>query len=1221
MKSLLETVSSFFSKAPQESKGRKGWSLLGFLIIGLLGGVYFFHVSTQQEYLTKRNFRVLELWNQELSKKIQSFESVFDFSAEHPPPILLKDLPKHTNTKRFGIFGPEGNQAGDIENWIDLSCFNGHKRRRDKALNPYFLAYRNLCDTGLTDVSLQLISSDPEKFSDGLSISAPENKQQSTFHLSYTRRHSKGDPANTQTLLVTSKLNLENFLTTLTKDSIFDDVIVFNSKGNVIFQQSSIEFNWSNWGQLWHHKVSKASSSIFTILGFEANQNSQKPPPSAFTDEESPMVNVDPLPTSFTISISDVSYQVFAQPTDLLSTHQQQLLICGIIAADRFRQDTLAVSSTALLILMVILGLLTLSMPLLRLKMIGPTDPLRLSHMFMLVFSCFLGAGLLTSLLLDFVIYREAKSVINEQTEKTAQSIQQSMHNELSYVLKTLKEFDTSKSFVSQKSELDHITQENQTHRTYHRKKSPKPVLLQEGLSSPCVHLQPSMSQPKPCYPHYYYAFWTDEQGTLRMNWTNKNERDIEWKGVIDNISLQNRQYIDRVLHHKNSLWQLNPKNNSQRFYLEPITSWNTGWNSVVASIPSHIGQDPAKKDPPWVAAMEFQFLSLMKDLVLPPGAGFAMIHNHDYQVLFHSTPTKNLRENFWAETEYDPYLRDLVFARMPGHFDGKYWGEDTHFYVLPISPMPWSIVVYQKKEMLRSVNFVILLISGGIFGFWSIMVLAGAGLLMGLFQWEKHRKAEWLWPRKEHDSLYRGITVFNAIACLLGFIFAWTLGTSPGPLIVLGLLYPVLAVAALAGLLRYCPTVINKPAQWVWISAKSAFPTSYALMVTSFLVLCAVLPAFFTFKTVFFQEMSLVVKHQLMDVYQNSQSRKYLADGKAISHALPTFDHAQQKDACRTLSHDRKGQEHPSPSLPFGIYPNAFLKTYWFTHSEGCPQHTSSTFDSFYRVISQPFVPLRKGIQEWGFLHDFEAQASPQQGSKDASVLSSTTIRWLPSINQYGQTISLNGPLNYQNTDSPSFLHIWADVPLRPWILLFDWPTIRWSDIPWWLIVLLVFTGYVRILYRCPRFIADQVLFLSYTVPLIGTFPPKLIQEENGHTPNLLILGYPGQGKTSQFSDSEKDTSTPLYTDLRSITAKDLKSIEEDCETESNPVVIVDHFDWRWDEPTINQRKLEFLEKLLGWHREPEPISPPNLRTNFPGSNQNHSQTESVSRKTHTAL
>ena len=1201
MKSLFETFSSIFSKAPQEPKGHKGWSLIGFIIIGLLAGVYFFHVNTQQEYLTKRNFRILELWNQELSKKIQSFEAVFDISAEHSPPQLREDLQEEG---KIGIFGPGENGTKEIAKWIDLSCFNGHKVGHDPDLEPYFLVYRNLCDTGLSSVSLKLHSSTSESSSEGLSISTPQDKQQSTFRLSYKRRLSRSDPKNTKTLLITSQLNLEAFLDRLTKESIFDDVLIFNSKGNVIFQQSSVEFNWSNWGQLWHHKISEAPFSLFNLLDFGTNQESTKPSPQAYT--KSNLVNVEPLPTSFTISISDASYQVFAQPTDLLSNDHHPLVICGVIDTDRFRQNTLAISSTALLILMVILGLLILSLPLLRLKMIGPTDPLRLSHMFMLVFSSFLGTGLLTFLLLDFVIYREAKSVINHQIEETADSIQSSVHNEIGHVLKTLKDFDTSTDFHThftklEKSELEERSKKQNTHKTHDGKKSPQSVLLEEGLDHPCVHSQYPKDQEAltpECYPHYLYAFWIDENGTLRINWTNKNDHGIAWKGVINNISLRNRQYVDQVLNHKNTLWRWNSEDFSQQFYLEPITSWNTGWNSVVASMPSQTAT--SSDDRPWVAAMEFQFLSLMKNLVLPPQAGFAVIHNHDYQVLFHSTSTKNLREDFWAETEYDPYLRDLVFARTPGHFDGKYWGEDTHFYVLPIEPMPWSIVVFQKKEMLRSVNFVILLISGGVFGIWAIIALAGAAYLMGLFQWEKHRKAKWLWPNKEHEDLYLGITVANAVACFIGLVLAWAWGASPGPLLVIGLLYPLFVAIVLAGMLTYSSNVIKNLAKVFGKSSKSAFPTSYAYMMTSLLVLGAVLPAFFVFKAVFFQEMSLVVKHQLMDLYSDSQSRQFSGYAQPASHTLSSFSRTHGLSDCRTPFPDH------SQSLPYGMYPNAFLKTHWYMHSSNCPREDSPLFDSFYRFWSQPFVTLRKGIQEWGFLHT----ANSANGS----------VTRLPFINQDESTISLTGPITYnanRNSPVPSKLTIWADVPLRPWILLFSWPKLTGADIPLWLLSMVLFVGYARTLYRIPRFIADQVLFLSYTVPIIGTFPPKLIQEENGNTPNLLILGYPGQGKTSQFLDRENATAQqPLYTDLRAITAKDLKSIEEDCENESNPVVVVDHFDWRWDEPKINQRKLEFLEKLLGWHREPEFIASSNLKTNYPGSDQPDPQRQPESQR-----
>ncbi len=1165
MKALFQNLfSSWSSKDSDAPKAHKGWSLIGFVLVGLLGGLYFFHINAQEEYLTQRNFRILELWNDELTNKIQSFESVFKISSHENPPQLKTNVDKQNNV---GVFGPTTKPADGQGLWLNnQSCFKNTSIEKNGKLNPFYLGYRHLCDTGLTNISLSLIPTDRTKPRESLLINAPKNDHDPTFSFNYTKVHSSLTP---ESLEILAELNLEEFLAKHTNSSAFDDVLIFDSTDKVIYQKSKITFNWNNWGQLWRHTISQSSSSLLNIFNSQTPKDDVSRAQDNAYDSNKKIVNIKPLPASFTISVSDTDYEVFAQASDHLSSNKEFLVVCGIVASDRFRQDMLAVSSTALLLIMVILSVLVLGLPLLRLKMIGPTDPLRLSHTFTLVFSSFLGAGLLTFLFLDFVIYKEAKENINAQIETTADNIRNSMLQELRQILNTLKSYDTSTNLGKQVELLEPVGSSNT-------------VILEEGIKAPC-----NRGTFKKCYQDYLYAFWTDDRGKLLINWTNSNKQGHAWKGVIDNVDLQKRQYVEQVLHHKNTLWHLDADEQQFQFYLEPITSWTTGMNSVVASITSQNVHGP---DIPGVAAIEFRFRSLMKNLVLPPEAGFAIIRNDNYQVLFHSTMTKNLREDFLAETDYDPLLRDLVFARTQGHFDGKYWGEDAHFYVMPISPMPWSIVVYQKREMLRSVNFVILLISGGIFGAYSIIALLGAGFLMGLFRWQKHRKAEWLWPQKEHQERYNGIAVTTALICLIGMMVLGELGNSPGPLLLAGLIFPIFSMSILAAMIYIVIRASEEKPYSNTIdqsSSMKSFSRSYTFMIVSFLVLGAILPAVFIFKAVFFQEMNLVAKHQLMDLYQDSRSRNLHEDAINASDAIYSSTDTKTLDKCSIVDNKKIKVK---PSLPYGMYPNAFLATNRCTHSEKSNVEKPPLFDTFYRSVSEPFVPHRKGIQEWGFLTNYysEKKISEQDSTKKTPA---GIHPELPLITQQESTITLDGPLRYRTDrkqQSLSYMRISAELPLEPWILLSSWPTLSPTDIPWWLSVLLLFTGYATILYKIPRFIADEVLFLSYTIPVMGTFLPQLLRNGNSHTPNLIILGYPGQGKTSLFQDTQiTQAPNSAYLDLRDTPSTEWEpKINEDRITKHTNVVVLDHFEWGSDEHEMTQSKLDFLEKLLNWKR-----------------------------------
>ena len=48
----------------------------------VLGGIGWLMISEKEEYLVQRNFRLLKLWSQDLSSKIEGYQQVFRFSAK-----------------------------------------------------------------------------------------------------------------------------------------------------------------------------------------------------------------------------------------------------------------------------------------------------------------------------------------------------------------------------------------------------------------------------------------------------------------------------------------------------------------------------------------------------------------------------------------------------------------------------------------------------------------------------------------------------------------------------------------------------------------------------------------------------------------------------------------------------------------------------------------------------------------------------------------------------------------------------------------------------------------------------------------------------------------------------------------------------------------------------------------------------------------------------------
>src|SRR4029077_21119844 len=88
------------------------------------------------------------------------------------------------------------------------------------------------------------------------------------------------------------------------------------------------------------------------------------------------------------------------------------------------------------------------------------------------------------------------------------------------------------------------------------------------------------------------------------------------------------------------------------------------------------------------VAAMVPQLISL-EHPVLPTDVTFAVIEN-DGRVVFHSSPSRRLSENLFAESNAAGPIRAVIEASGEALLAGSYRGRAVHFYVSPIADSPW---------------------------------------------------------------------------------------------------------------------------------------------------------------------------------------------------------------------------------------------------------------------------------------------------------------------------------------------------------------------------------------------------------------------------------------------------------------------------------------------------------------------------------------------------
>jgi len=85
-------------------------------------------------------------------------------------------------------------------------------------------------------------------------------------------------------------------------------------------------------------------------------------------------------------------------------------------------------------------------------------------------------------------------------------------------------------------------------------------------------------------------------------------------------------------------------------------------------------------------------------DPILPAGFQFAVIKS-DGKVVFHSDHTRNLREDFFLETDQDQEVRSRVALRAEGSLVATYMGRRSRIYIRPMRANLnelWTIVIFR---------------------------------------------------------------------------------------------------------------------------------------------------------------------------------------------------------------------------------------------------------------------------------------------------------------------------------------------------------------------------------------------------------------------------------------------------------------------------------------------------------------------------------------------
>jgi hypothetical protein len=429
-------------------------------------------------------------------------------------------------------------------------------------------------------------------------------------------------------------------------------------------------------------------------------------------------------------------------------------LLCGLVPSASITSASLAVPPSYLAAAVAVLLLCLLSWPLLKLKLLGERQRVRMADLLMVALCSVLGVCLLTLILLDFDHHRGLESQADSQLQGFASRMAYNLEQEIRRAYAQLE--------VLEQAAAERGTRDQDL-----------PGLLQ------AKGLQGSFD----CYPFLDSFALIDGNGQQQLKWS---VDDV----TFPLISVDGRDYFKRTVREDEDPWFLppwNPSTGEDRrcakaapdhhgerygpFMIESVVSLVSGVRQAVLAKPASealkarfgaAGSARAGLEDRFVSTLTMPMLSVIGPVV-PPAFEFAVI-DKDGNVQFHSDGARNLAENLFAETDQDRHLRSAVFARHRATLDVRYWGNDYKASVVPVRGPQWTIVGLRAKDPIEAANLqtvltsmvFILLYAGAL-----ALFLATVALVRPAY------RAEWLWPAPERSNDYLRLGLLYLLLCL----------------------------------------------------------------------------------------------------------------------------------------------------------------------------------------------------------------------------------------------------------------------------------------------------------------------------------------------------------------------------------------------------------------------------------------------------------------------
>jgi hypothetical protein len=786
-------------------------AVIGLTLAVVAGWYYLAWLPSESKYLDDRNFRVLTTLGEQISASINNFDKMMD------------------NASDSGVTS----QDHMLEDYL-------------RQVAPQFKA-----------VEIEDMKVVGEDYGDPPNIAVRADEGTHFLYFAFQRTSKEA----TTKYAVRTDLDkvIRDFLPPADRNP-FDVLLVTQSDGTVIFQKSA----------------SGLAIARVDALGDESGvPKTGKPEPG---NEKGQSQSPRLLSSKFSeVTLAGVVYRLYSQPLPLslqlivpgkLSAEDktlrrpEQWVLCGLVRADTFRSESQSISYTYILWVSACILLALLAPPSLKLLISTPAERLRARDVVVtVVFAC-VAAATGTFILLDLQHWRkDFDESAERQMHDLAEAINTNFKDEQEVAFKQLSAFSKDEMLAAALGEAQVPTRQRPQFDGNEGACKPKLACRIQILASDDSATDLSL------YPYLQFASWSDFKGNQRVKWTTRSH--VTPFINLDDPSISYYPSIKRAFGDPGA-WGANPASTRG---IESEYSSNTGENITIFWELLGMDGNPVKQkvDPKNVfcASLVTHPISVIHS-IMPAEFQFAII-KADGTVIFHSDRTRNLRENFFAESGQNAEVRLRVSMRSAGMVVSKYMGRGHRLFISPMSANPyesWTVIVFRDLRVEQTMNLEVLSLAAIMFVLYTL-VMALALILAHWTQRGRERR-NWLWPDSQRAGTYRRLVIVNGIAILLLLICS-EIPTQPALLFCATFIPVATIIANLVALKRQAdgPGFVDRPeGQWQF---------SYIATFFTLLVAVAVLPCLFFFKVAWNFEEKLFVERNQLRLIEDVNSRRQI--------------------------------------------------------------------------------------------------------------------------------------------------------------------------------------------------------------------------------------------------------------------------------------------------------------------------------------------------------